>query len=251
MQHRLLLLLSILLLATGLSAQQQSNVVLKPVLLDRATISGVGLKKIRMKADTNRAFFQQRLYRGQSISVYMIASEDYTNPFSPFPFDEFVYLSSGQALIVPKEGKGTTFSSGDYIIGPQGFVGDWITRANGPYHLELSVIRNKRSSTTKTPSGMLPFRVDPDTRPEDPVIYEGSELIIRQFEKAPEHRDVDFWEAETMIHLLTGTIEFQPENGTAERFYSGDFFIVPQGFQGKFVSDGPGVVRYLTVAAAE
>jgi len=204
-----------------------------------------------MKADTNRAFFQQRLYRGESISVYMIASQDYTNPFAPFPFDEFVYLSSGQAIIVPAEGKGTTFSSGDYIVGPQGFTGDWITRANGPHHLELSVIRNQRSASAKTPSGLVPFKIEVDTRPKDPVIYEGSELVIRQYEEAPEHRYVDLWEAETMIHLLTGTMQLQPTGGTTKLFYSGDFFVVPQGFRGKLISDGPGVVRYLTVAAAD
>ena len=249
--RRFHLLLPILLLAVGLSAQHQADASPKPVLLDRATISGVGLNKIRMKADTNRAFFQQRLYRGQSISVYMIASEDYTNPFNPFPFDEFVYLSSGQAVIVPVAGKGTTFSSGDYIIGPLGFVGDWITRANGPHHLELSVIRNQRSKSAKIPSGMVPFRIDVDTQPEDPIIYQGSELIIRQYEEAPEYRDIDRWEVETMIHLLTGTMELQPVGGETIRFFTGDFFIIPQGYRGNLISDGPDVVRYLTVTAVE
>ena len=60
---------------------------------------------------------------GGEFSVYVYESEPGLLKFADFPFDEFVYVLSGTAVITDASGTSQTFNAGDSFIMPKGFSG--------------------------------------------------------------------------------------------------------------------------------
>ncbi|MBT7952136.1 MAG: DUF861 domain-containing protein [Gammaproteobacteria bacterium] len=62
---------------------------------------------------------------GGEFSVYLYESEPGLLKFNDYPFDEFVQVLSGSAVLTDAAGNSQTFNAGDRFIMPKGFSGTW------------------------------------------------------------------------------------------------------------------------------
>ncbi len=231
--------------------------VTKPIRLDRAALSGIGLKQIQLKDTPERQFFQKRLYQGKTISVYVVSSESWTVPFDKFWFDEFIYILNGKAR-VQANGENHYFQSGEYFFAPKGFPGEWEVQAGDHLHYELSVITNQRADSTavskyttpqlldKTELSGITIALDEHGHYER-VLMDGVELLIRLQAEAPRDVVLTTPEKEKLICLLSGQLELTATDGTSELFYSGDYVVIPPGFTGQWISQGHSIIKYITI----
>jgi len=143
-----------LILIQNCMAQSESESVttIKPILLDKSYLSGVGLQRIKIKEEPEKDVFQKRLYRGKDISVYVVSSGSWINKIEKYSFDEFAYMLNGVAKVTPKEGPEQLFYTGDFFFAPKGYAGSWEIIAGKNYHYELSVITTQRADSMKEAS---------------------------------------------------------------------------------------------------
>ena len=253
-----------LLISSFAYAQAGDKQLIEPILIDKSALSGVGLRKVKLPNEPNRAFFQKNVYRGTDISVYVISSETASTNFQPMPFDEFIYLLNGRAHISPDGKDDYYFNSGDFIIAPRGYRGKWEVIGGHKYHLELSVITNARS-TENTTDLKIPTAIDPsllsgtsiETMDSDgkkeylpQQVLKGSELHIWIQAEPIQQKVIKYQENETFIHVLAGMVAIQPAKGEVQIFYPGDFFILPKGFTGIWESKGKHLFRSLRIEKA-
>ena len=250
----------ITLLVGVLISYSQEDKVIQPVVLD---ISGKDLTRIKLKDQPSREFFQKRLYGGSELSVYMISSETASKHFESFPIDEYVYLLNGKAKITPQNEESYEFYTGDHVIGTKGFKGDWGTIGGNQYHLELSVISNKRSTVKSIKKKQKPFSIDRDLLSgihlnftdnqnlHRNIVYEGSEIIVTL--EAENSRNIEKFHAqkEEFIFVLSGSVSLELSNGNSFIFQSGDAFVLPKEFIGKWYSRGIDLLRTIRVTAIE
>ena len=236
----------------------QTDRVVRPVLLDKAALSGIGLKKVEMKDTPERDFFQKRLYGGKEISVYVISSQSWVTPFDAFWFDEFIYILQGKGKVHLEDQEALTFNSGEYFFAPKGFSGKWEVQAGDNYHYELSVITNKRADSTKVSTSKAPYLLDKSimsgvdiTWDEDglyqEILADGIELQI--FLKAEQARTMDIasWEKEQLISVQSGIIKLKDVDGEEHTYYAGDFFVLPKAYKGTWASEGHSLCKYVVV----
>lgn len=249
-----LLLLAFLNIGVLLFAQD----VIRPILLDKSVLSGVGLRKIDIKDEPEKDFYQKRLYRGADISIYVVSTETWNNQMKNFPFDEFIYMFNGEACIRPESGPAEIFHSGDYFFAPRGFTGDWEIRAGKNFHYELSVISTSRADSSQVSSNLKHQLFEPYDLSGTQInleedkefvqnLRQGIELSVSLKAELPSEKILMGPTTECMIHLLSGQISFEDSTGSEQTFYTGDFFVIPNAFHGKWKSQGHGLIKYLQV----
>ncbi|MBO3698600.1 cupin domain-containing protein [Roseivirga sp. E12] len=228
---------------------------LKPILLDKSALSGVGLEKVTLNAEPERKFFQRRLLRGEDLSVYVVSSQSWTTRMDNFGIDEVVYMLNGKAKITPNGGKEMAFQSNEFFFIPKGYTGSWQIVANDNYHYELSIITTERASSANS-AKTVPELLDKDKLSgieieiNEQGIYEhvltkGVELTVKLMAEAPRSLKSSGPMSEKLIHLLSGQIDITDSIGELHTFYTGDFFLIPKGFTGNWQSKGHGIVKYL------
>ncbi len=233
----------------------------KPILLDKSMLSGVGLKQVNLKDEPNRKFFQGQIYRGKELSVYMVSSNTATKYFDSFPIEEFVYLMNGQARLEPKNGLPYMFRTGDFIIGTKGFEGHWGITGGNDYHLELSVISNKRAASNEVSPAKNPFKIDKEiisglnidfyeSDVAKEVVFSGLELEISVEAERPRVIEINNSKKEKLIHVLGGLVAITPKNSETQTFYTGDIFILPKHFTGTWKSSGHSLFRFIKIIAS-
>lgn len=244
-----------------LFAQKQDSSPIRPLLLDKSVLSGVGLDTIHMKNTPERDFFQKRLYRGEEISIYVVSSETWSAPFDAFWFDEFIHILHGGAR-VKHEDSYTSLESGEYVFAPSGFPGEWEVEAGENYHYELSVITNRRADSTAVSDLKQPISfssrdlsgrdiVLKDTEVYEKILARGIELTCVLRAEKPQERLLTDPSKEQMIKVLSGQLTFTDSTGESTTFYTGDFFVLPTGFKGIQLSRGHSIVKYLSVFSSE
>lgn len=248
----------IIYFASNIISQDAESNTLKPILLDKSVLSGVGLEKIDIKDDPDKDFYQKQLYRGTDISVYVVSTETWNNKMNDFPFDEFIYMFHGEAIVKPDKGAVQLFYSGDYFFAPKGFTGEWEIKAGTNLHYELSVISTSRSESNSyaidnqhklfTKSNLSGAAIELNTKGRYTKLLEkGVELTIRlEAEKSGKTTQLES-STEKMIQLLSGMVTITENDGGSQSFYTGDFFVIPRGYSGTWESTGHGVVKYLSV----
>lgn len=235
--------------------------VLKPILLDKSTLSGVGLRKINLKDTPQKDFFQKNLYRGTDLSVYVVSSQSWKSKMENFGFDEFIYILNGQARVKPENGAEQYFYTGDYFFCPKGYKGDWDIQAGENYHYELSVITTLRADSIQQLEQLRHQLLDKSILSGTSIqldtygLYEtnlakGVELTINL--KAEEPRKITLQNVkEQLICVLSGQVSIKDANEDLQTFYTGDFFLLPKDFDGAWESKGHGVVKYISVQKSE
>lgn len=251
-------LIPVVLLTLGLTSMLSAQAgSIKPILLDKAVLSGVGLDTIALKNEPKRAFFQKNLFRGEELGIYVVSSQTWASNFNNFWFDEFIYLFNGQAQVEPEEGVRQTFSSGDFFFAPKGFTGKWDIQAGDFNHYELSVITNKRADSTLVNTNLNPVLLDKtelsglnirlnDAGQYQAVLAEGVELQILFKAEQPQQRSVKP-KVDQLIHVLSGQLEIIDADKEKHLFHTGDFVVLPNGFQGEQRSIGHGIIKYLVI----
>jgi len=248
--------------ALGLFGQQKLDSVINPVTFNKRELSGLDIPRRVLNDYPNRDFFQKRLYKGSELSVYILSSETATNELTNFPIEEFIYFMNGKAKIEPKDAEEKTFLQGDYIIMPKGYTGKWTNQGGNKYHLELSVISNKRTDSTltsklKTPtilnkellSGVGIFSQD-STNYYD-ILYSGIELTIATKSEMPTERKITNLNEDKFIRILNGILTLTPKKGSPKIFYKDDILIIPKNFTGTWKSEAANLFRALVVTQAK
>lgn len=239
-------------------AQSNAPEVIKPILLDKSALSGVGLRKVNLKDEPEKIVHQKRLYKGEDISIYIVSTETWNNQFTNFSFDEFVYMFHGEAIVKPQNGQTQLFYSGDYFFAPKGYTGEWEIKAGENLHYELSVITTRRADSSlvsnelthqlfnrSTLSGAH-ISLGEDTNYTE-TLRKGVELTIKLQAEKPTESHEPVASGDKLIQLLSGQVTITDLREISQTFYSGDFFILPKGFEGIWKSEGLGLVKYLTI----
>ena len=235
--------------------------VLKPILLDKTALSGIGLRKIDLKDTPQKNFFQKNLYRGTDLSVYIVSSQSWKSKMENFGFDEFIYMLNGQARVKPQKGKAQQFYTGDYFFCPKGFTGDWDIQAGENHHYELSVITTQRADSTRK-SEMLTHQLLDKSELSGVGIQlgtqglyktnlaKGVELTINLMAEEPRKKNIQNAK-EQLVCLLSGQVSISDTNEDIQKFYTGDFLLIPKDFDGMWESNGHGLVKYISVQKTE
>ena len=239
-------------------SQSSSSKIIEPIVLNKSTLSGVGLQKINIEDEPDKDAYQKNLYRGSDLSVYVVSSESWTNKNDNYPFDEFVYMYHGQAKVKPKKGPKKVFNSGEYFFAPKGFTGTWKIIAGENLHYEISVIATQRSDQAlnvkknhhQLYDKELISGVDIKLNSKgkyDKLLQAGAELTIHLKAEAPREKDLSKPSKEFFIHILSGQLTLTDKNEKTYIFHTGDFLVIPKGFVGKWESDGHGMLKYLSI----
>ncbi|MEL7533864.1 MAG: cupin domain-containing protein [Bacteroidota bacterium] len=245
---------------TALSAQNDNEAVIRPLLLDKSTLSGDDLKPISNPNEPERQFFQKNLYRGPKISVYIVSSETWPGEMDNFGIDEFLYVLNGRARISPHHASERVFERGDYFFAHRGYTGAWETQ--GDYYYELSVITTRRADSTEQLTGRLPEALDQTKlsgfgltkvdssggaeRYHD-VLASGIELSVSIEAESPQIRKIANPLPEQLVGVLAGKLTLTATDGQSQTFFAGDWFVLPQGFRGSWESEGHRLCRTLRV----
>ncbi|MEM6348151.1 MAG: cupin domain-containing protein [Bacteroidota bacterium] len=244
----------------SLSAQNDTEEIIRPLLLDKATLSGEDLKPITNPNEPERQFFQKNLYRGPEISVYIVSSETWPGQMNNFGIDEFLFVLNGRARISPLHGTERVFQRGDYFFAHRGYTGGWETQ--GEYYYELSVITTQRADSSEKLTGRLPelldraklsgfglTKVDSSGSAEryHDVLASGVELSVSVEAETPQKREIANPLPEQLVGVLTGKIILTAADGQSDTFYAGDWFVLPQGFTGSWESMGHRHCRTLRI----
>ncbi|MEM8509444.1 MAG: cupin domain-containing protein [Bacteroidota bacterium] len=240
-----------------LSAQEPKENT-TPVSLDRSVLSGVGLEKIDIKDEPEKDFYQKRLYWGKELGVFVVGTETWTNTISNYPFDEFIYMYNGEAIVKPNAGAAQIFYSGDYFFAPKGYQGEWEVKGNNQIHYELSVITTTRADSSKTIENSRHRRFEKsrlsgnsillnDKGYYEEVLQQGAELTVKLIGEKTGTRSFGETTKEQVVHILSGQIEITTANADVFTYYSGDFFVVPRSLAGVWKNDGHHLVKYLTI----
>ena len=261
MKYLLFVLVLIFSAHHHVSAQAESKDIIAPILLDKSVLSGVGLKKIDLKNEPDKKFYQRNLYRGKDISIYVVSTQTWNNKMENFAFDEFIYMYHGEAIVKPASGPAQIFYSGDYFFAPKGYTGEWEIKAGKNLHYELSVFATNRADSTKVSDNLDHELFDRSTLSGayinlnsegdySKVLRAGLELTVKLNAEKPGDRKINIPAKEKMIQVLSGQITIVVD-GNTQTFYAGDFFVIPKGMLGQWQSEGHGLVKWLSVEGSE
>ncbi|OEJ99730.1 cupin domain-containing protein [Roseivirga misakiensis] len=234
-----------------------AQTTLKPIPFDKSALSGIGLKKVELKDEPEREFYQKRLIRGKDLSVYIVSSQSWTTRMNDFSIDEVVYMLNGKANIKPDQGSSNTFQSNEFFFIPKGYTGAWQIDSSESLHYELSIITTDRSASkneqltvpqlySKDDLSGINIKLN-DSGSYEKTLTTGAELTIKLKAQKPIQKDLKDPAKEMIIHVLSGQLTIGDSSGGEQVFYTGDFFMIPAGFTGQWKSDGHGLVKYLTI----
>ncbi|OEK01845.1 hypothetical protein BFP97_10105 [Roseivirga sp. 4D4] len=252
-----LILIAVLAPIRSLAQNDNQEPPLKPIRIDKAALSGIGLKPVQLENEPDRKFFQRRLLRGVDLSVFIVSSESWTTQMNNFPIDEVVLMLNGKAKINPEKGNEMTFQSNQFFFIPKGYTGSWEIQAGKNYHYELSIISTDRAESAD-PTKTLPELIDQDelsgininlnsAEQYEKVLTKGSELTVSLKAEKPTQREISTPMKEQLVNLLSGQLTITDTSGEEHVFNTGDFFLFPKGFQGSWQSRGHGLLKYLVI----
>ena len=107
----------------------------KPVLLDKNKINGKGLTTLetpwpkRMLVSGIESHRFDNLFTGQMV-VSIYEADDGMVKIIDYPFDEFVHVLNGRAILTVEGAAPQTFETGDSFVVPKGFTGTWEMQDN-------------------------------------------------------------------------------------------------------------------------
>lgn len=242
----------------SLLAAQELKESVTPITLDRSVLSGVGLEKIDLKDEPEKDFYQKNLFWGKELGVFVVGTETWTNTIDDYPFDEFIYMYNGEAIVKPIEGAAQVFYSGDYFFAPKGFDGEWEVKGNHQIHYELSVITTKRADSSRIiknadhklfQKSMLTGNsvVLDDKGYYEETLQKGAELTVKFIGEKIGQRRLHETNKEQLIHILSGRVKIINSGAHEFTYYAGDFFVLPNGVSGMWQNDGHNLVKYLSV----
>lgn len=252
------LLIFLVFIVNFISAQNNDPA---PILLDKEVLSGLNLRKIDLKDEPEKDFYQKMLFNGSDIMIFVVSTETWNNKIENYAFDEYVYLLNGQSIVKPRHNNAKIFDYGDHFFVPKNFQGNWEVSAGENLHYELSVISKLRTDSTIVSENTNYSEVKRsilsgsqislnNNEIHQEIIREGVELKLSFNAEKPQSRNIETNTKEQLIHVLSGVITFTDKKDEKYIFHTGDFFVLPKGLEGKWSSEGHGIVKYLIVEKA-
>ena len=223
--------------------------IIHPITLDPTAISGLGLKKVTSSADPDRLLFQKRLYQGEEISVFVVASETKTAHWDDYSIEEFIYVINGRARLHPTGEAERFYYPGDFFWVPKGYQGEWETQGGQSFYHELSVIANERTKASNLDpkpalmdkAKMAGINLTPDVNQTNSfrdILQRGHDLTVSTQSETPQTEKHFKSKKEQLIYILAGAVTLETETGNSTTFQTGEFFILPKGFTGTWRSEG-------------
>lgn len=243
-----------------------SQLIAQDILrLDKATLSGLGLEGGPTEDGTLR--YGKTLYDGDKFNVSVAAGNGPNNieviEVDSFPIQEFCYLINGSVTFIGKDGQTETFNTGDFFIIPLGWSGTMITQGNHLYQV-LLVISDERgvpipgafpSMVDKTNMSGLGLDVSSfpaageNAESNRKTIWDGAELEVTIMDVSS--NSADFTDmSEEFVYVLNGSATLTQVGGEPQTFYTGDFFVVPEGWDGNWTVEGNHLYRELIAVPA-
>ena len=110
--------------------------------LEAERLNAVELEKVKPLPDFVVAAgksenWEKVLHRGELIVMLYAAKPVLLKALVPFPYDEFVWVLDGELTLTHVDGQPATYTAGDAVFVPKGFMGSWETRGN---YRELAII---------------------------------------------------------------------------------------------------------------
>lgn len=254
-----LYLFSLLFIFINCAAQteQTKQKTIAPILINKSALSGIGLKQIDQPNDPGKEFYQRKICWGEELGIFVVSTNSYTNKMKDFPFDEYVYMLHGEAEVRPSDGDMQRFRSRDHFFAPKGYTGEWEIIAGENLHYELSVISTKRADSTATSTSNKHLRIDPEILSGTQIQFDengmyhkelvrGAELRFSMHAEIPRTKEMDKAK-EQLVHVLSGEITITTPDDEIHTFYTGDFFIIPNGMKGHWQSAGHSLTKYFVV----
>ncbi|MEL7161760.1 MAG: cupin domain-containing protein, partial [Bacteroidota bacterium] len=222
-----------------------------PYLLPAGPLAGEGLRRVTNSADPERELYQRLLFRGEEISVYVVASETKTATYPAYPIDEFIHVLDGRARLRPAEGEDRYYRAGRHFLVPAGYRGDWETQGGDGLYYELSVVGNGEGDWPV--AEVLPKTIDPLLLVGNPPTgvsradtLLGTKLRVHLTADTTAGGPV-LQEREQFLHVRSGTLRLRNAAGREWTFRRGDFFVLPTGFRGRWNKVGTRPLRCLRV----
>lgn len=233
--------------------------------LDKATLSGLGLEGGANEDGVMR--YSKTLFDGEKFDVSVVAGNGPNNietiNVDSFPVQEFCYLINGSVTFIGLDGKTATFNTGDFFVIPLGFSGQMITQGNHLYQV-LLVVSDERGEPIPNAFPMMIDRTNmsglgldvssfppagPDAESNRKTMWDGSELEITIMDV--ESNSGDFTDmSEEFVYVLNGSATLTQVGGEPQTFYTGDFFVVPEGWDGNWTVEGNHLYRELIAVPA-
>jgi len=239
------------LLTTILSSFTQDST--STILLDKRTISGIGLEKISPNwAAADRKLFTKNVFSGQDLVVNVTSSSNAFHDWKNYSIDEFVYVLNGQAIIESKTSEKSIFNKGEFFIVPKGFTGRWTTKGKQGNFLELAIYskqrRKRKDEASIEPYSLEKLYLSGIESHNDNYFFEGIELVTFIKEQMVNSTEqIERNDSDKVIFILNGSVNITNSNKQVVSYYSGDFYIIPKGFKGKINYQGFDIYRELIV----
>lgn len=253
------LIIFTVLIFSCLFISAQSDKVLRAIPVDKEALSGLNLKAVKNKDQPDRRLFQQNIFWGKEIGVFVVSSETATARQENYAMEEFLYLLNGRSRMNPDNGEEVIFKAGDYFVAPKGFTGDWETQGGSEFILELSVIATNRPEVDVDPNQTLPVAMDQsilsgygmpstgDGQSAKKVLYQGVELTVEVEAYKNGMHAVGEGMKEQLMQVLAGKVQITDSEGELQTFYKGDWFILPNDFKGQMEMQAHGLFRVLRI----
>lgn len=252
----------LVLVLLSLNVKSQSQVI-KPIPVDKEVLSGLNLKAVKNKDQPDRRLFQKNIFWGKEIGVFIVSSETASARQENYAMEEFLYLLNGRSRMNPDNGDEIIFKTGDYFVAPKGFTGEWETQGGGEFILELSVIARNRPEVEVNPDLTLPVALDRNLlsgydmpsiengKSAKKVLYAGLELTVEVEIHKNGIQSVEESKKEQLLQVLSGKLTITDAEGEVHTFYRGEWFILPQGFEGQWEMQAHGLFRTLRITRSD
>jgi len=230
----------------------QSQNEREPLLLDKLSLSGVGLKRIHPSwAPKDRVLHTKKVFSGEDLGVSVTSSNTAFMDWKDYTIDEFVYILNGTAEITLTDGSKLTFKKNDFFVVPKGFTGRWKTIGYSDDFIEIAAYARKRANkktTASSPQGIDKNKLSGiGTQEGENLLFDGAELSIYINERAKSHSKSIKQSADYLVHILNGTATITFKDGATKTFHTGEFYTIPKGFKGNITYNAHNTYRELVV----
>lgn len=244
-------------ISTVPSSKQEKAVI--PFSIDKASISGMNMKRGRNPAQPNRKLFFLNIFSGEELRVQVVSSENAIASHENHEIDELLFLNNGGAILSPKNSSiKNTYLKDDFFLVPAGFSGEWETIGAPDFHHEISITSIIRNESQIDENKTKPVLLDKnkisgigitEIKPGKyyDLLYLGHELTVTLEGEVPQSKAIVTPMKEQVIFLVNGVLTLTDIHGVEQEFSSGEWLVIPNGFTGTWRTNGLELCRMIII----
>lgn len=135
------------------------DMVPSPQAIDQSMIGGKGLapfapwpKSMVLSGGDDKQQLSE-VFNGEFVTGIYQTKATKLAITSPWPFDEYLFILSGELHLTDASGKTQVFPTGSHLVVPRGFTGTW--EMQGEMYRELYIIEAKAYAKSQEPGGLM------------------------------------------------------------------------------------------------